>query len=42
MDHIKTSTTPKTFLLDRKVVVQQTIGQLGMLLATKYRRRCLI
>lgn len=40
MDHTRISTTPKISLSDRKVVVQQTIGPLGMLLAIKYRRRC--
>ena len=42
MDHTRISTTLKIFLSDRKAVVQQTIGPLGMLLVTKYRRRCLI
>lgn len=39
MDHTRISTTLKTFLSDRKAVVQQTIGQLDMLLVTKSRRR---
>ena len=42
MDHTRISTTLKTFLLDRKGAVQQTTGQLGMLLVTKYKRRCSI